>query len=553
MASFFSHFNPTPSFPAYTGPYPVGTLDVEVPIAQLPSPSSSAPPDPTISTVSFRIFYPCERPAKTPKPVYWLSEPQREHFKAYARFLGASQRLAGFIKWVCPPSGLQKHTVADMWCCLSFLPISSLVSYITIPALRDAPLSVPTTTSKRWPVMVFSHGLGGSMNTYSHLVGSLSSHGVVVIAPEHRDGSAPMSIIRNVDGTRSKAVDYISLPHVQSKEVEDGRDAQLRTRLWELSLIHQTLLKIDCGETLTNIAALHGRVAGRDLTMFASKLDVHNPGCISWYGHSFGAATVVQFLKSVFYRSPTTAPSSYQPLFTPSENSSITAQIISSSPIGLLDLWGPPLRSSKTAWLWEQPLPCYAPSGLGGSSILAMLSESFFKWRANLKITKSVVFPPQATGSSSEDFTPPHVFYRIASAHLSQSDFGVLLPWLTKKVFKADDPVRTLRLNARAALEMMRQNGIELAPTSSVDMEEEAAPKNSRLSTDSGNERHSTGQDLKILATDGSVKGWVALRPGDADKKEIGEAVNTKTGENATPSVAVVDGEILQSASRGKL
>lgn len=392
------------------------------------------------------------------------------------------------------------------------------------------------------------------MNTYSHLAGSLSSHGVVVIAPEHRDGSAPMSIVRNVDGTRSKAVDYISLPHVQSQEVEDGRDAQLRTRLWELGLVHETLLKIDGGAPLTNIAALHDRVAERDLTMFASKLDVHTPGCISWYGHSFGAATMVQFLKSVFYRSPTSAPSSYQPLFTPSEKSALTTQITSSSPLGLLDLWGPPLRSSKTAWLWEQPLPCYAPSGPGGSSILAMLSESFFKWRANLKITKSVVFPPQATDESfSEKFTPPHVFYRIASAHLSQSDFGVLLPWLTKKVFKADDPVRTLRLNARAVLEMMRQNGIELAPTSAVDMEEEAAPESSRLSTDYGNEHHSKGQDLKILATDGSVKGWVALKPGDADKKEIGEAVNTKTSENATPSVAVVDGEILNTESRGKL
>lgn len=438
-----------------------------------------------------------------------------------------------------------------MACCLSCLPIYSLVSYVIIPALQDAPLAAPTTTTKRWPVMVFSHGLGGTKNTYSHLAGSLSSHGMVVIAPEHRDGSAPLSIIRNVDGTRNKAVDYISLPHVRSPEVEDGRDMQLRIRLWELGLLHETLLKIDRGETLTNIGTQHDRVPGRDLAMFASKLDVHSPGCISWFGHSFGAATMVQFLKSVFYRSPTTTPSSYQPLFVPSKNSPITRQITSSSPLGLLDLWGPPLRSSKTAWLWEQPLPCYAKSGPGGSSILAILSESFFKWRANLNLTKHVVFPPQATDElSSEIFTPPHIFYPIASAHLSQSDFGVLLPWLTKKLFKADDPVRTLRLNTRAILEMMRQHGIELAPTSSADMEE-AVAEESHPGVHSEIERLSKGQDSKILATDGSVKGWVALKPGDADKTEIGEATNLKTSESATPSTAVIDGEIMRTESRG--
>lgn len=440
-----------------------------------------------------------------------------------------------------------------MACCLSFLPISSLVSYVIIPALQDAPLEVPTTASKRWPVMVFSHGLGGTKNTYSHLAGSLSSHGMVVIAPEHRDGSAPISIIRNVDGTGNKAVNYLSIPHVRSQEVDDRRDTQLRTRLWELGLLHETLLKIDRGETLTNIGTQHDRVAERDLAMFASKLDVHSPGCISWFGHSFGAATMVQFFKSVIYGSPTSTPSSYQPLFIPSKNSSITRQITSSSPLGLLDLWAVPLRSSKTAWLWEQPLPCYAQAGPGGSSILAILSDSFFKWRANLNLTKRVVFPPQATdGLLSENFTPPHVFYRIASAHLSQSDFGVLLPWLTKKVFKADDPVRTLRLNTRAVLEMMRQHGIELAPTSSADMEE-AAAEESHPGVDSENERLSKGQDSKILATDGSVKGWVALRPEDADKKEIGEAVNIKTSESATPSTAVIDGEINGTESRGKL
>ena len=51
MTSFLSYLNPIPSFPAYTGPYNVGTVDVELPVSELHSPAPS--PDPLISTVSF--------------------------------------------------------------------------------------------------------------------------------------------------------------------------------------------------------------------------------------------------------------------------------------------------------------------------------------------------------------------------------------------------------------------------------------------------------------------------------------------------------------------
>ena len=101
-----------------------------------------------------------------------------------------------------------------------------------------------------------------------------------------------ISIVRNVDGTKNKAVDNILLSYVHLQEAEDGRDAQLRTRLWELGLAPKILLKIKCGETLTNIATEHDRVAEGDLALFASKLDIHSPGCSSWFGHLFDAVTV---------------------------------------------------------------------------------------------------------------------------------------------------------------------------------------------------------------------------------------------------------------------
>lgn len=94
--SFVSGLNPTPSFPTYSGPYPVGTLDVEVPTSEVLSPSPA--PDPTITTVSFRVFYPCNPPKEGPKSVYWLPDPQRQYIKAYAQFLGANSGLSGFVQ-----------------------------------------------------------------------------------------------------------------------------------------------------------------------------------------------------------------------------------------------------------------------------------------------------------------------------------------------------------------------------------------------------------------------------------------------------------------------
>ena len=94
--SLFSHLNPVPTFPPYSGPYSVGTTDVEIEASQLPLRSPT--PDPSVSTVNFRIFYPCEPSAKRANPVYWLPQPQQEYLSAYFGFLGVSQRLSFVLR-----------------------------------------------------------------------------------------------------------------------------------------------------------------------------------------------------------------------------------------------------------------------------------------------------------------------------------------------------------------------------------------------------------------------------------------------------------------------
>jgi platelet-activating factor acetylhydrolase len=369
--------------------------------------------------------------------------------------------------------------------------------------------------------MIFSHGLAGSRNAYSHLAGSIASHGVIVITAEHRDGSAPISYIRDFSEATSnnekanakksrRKVDYIRISHTPSPEVELGRTAQLKIRLWELGCIHDALLKIDNGVKLTNL----NPSSTHKLPGFKNKMAVHQPGSIAFAGHSFGAATVVQFIKSTFYSAEIAkAPSSYEPIFTPSSRSAIVQQITPDTPVILLDTWCFPLRIATTRWLWNKPMPCYANDGPGGCALLAVESQTFFKWRVHLKATKRLLSPNPASDAYriEDDGRPgPHFFYASASAHLSQSDFGVLFPWFTRKVFAAEEPERVMKLNVRAILQLLRERHVPVSATSAADME---------LASETNSVIH---DDTRIFTTEpGVTRGWNYLSINADDLSDV--------------------------------
>lgn len=349
----------------------------------------------------------------------------------------------------------------------------------------------------------------------------------MVVAPEHRDGSCPVSFVHTPEEKEKiKPVEYKKLPHQASTEVYEARDEQLRVRLWEIGLIHDALLKIDNRIPLKNVAEEPKKIAGRDmLTMFSHLLDVHEPGRISFAGHSFGGATTVQLVKSVYYANATNLKS-YRPLFTPSEGSSLARQITPQTPVMLLDLWALPIQSPATSWLRNKPMPCY-DSPVGGSNLLSILSEAFYKWSSNLNDTKRIVSKPTGSQAKYPAQPGPHIFYPTASAHLSQSDFGVLFPWVTTKVFGAKEPERVLRLNARAMLQVMRNADIEVAATSKEDME---------LADVEGLEK-GVPRDERILShAEDSVRGWISL-----DTELSGDKSKVEKG----PGEAMVEGEAL--------
>jgi len=351
----------------------------------------------------------------------------------------------------------------------------------------------------------------------------MASHGVVVICPEHRDGSA-LSLIRDPTGKgrgsaqkSPRIVPYTHLPHTQTADVFRARDRQVRIRLWELGLLVEAIVGLGSGIESLIQANLTGTAADSALQQFAGKIDVHEPGKLIWAGHSFGSATIAHLLKLTYYADHPEVASMPDPVFTPRKDSNIRRLITDKNPTILLDLWCLPLTSATFAPVSKLPFPAYAdvPTAPGGTALLAIESESFYKWTEQMHTTARIlsadpaarVISPTAyerRGSSGAQLLPePNVFYVRDSAHLNQSDFGVLFPWMCKKAFGAEQPERAMRLNVRAVLQHLRANGVAVARTCADDLVDGAQGE----STESGD---GVDDDKAILeqSAHGSIEAW---------------------------------------------
>lgn len=99
LSSYLSRLSPIPAFPEYTGPYKVGTIDVEIPVSTLDAPSPSPDGSSHIHTILFRVFYPAT-PETNGKRITWLPAPQRLHVSAYTQFLGLGPMMASVLSYV---------------------------------------------------------------------------------------------------------------------------------------------------------------------------------------------------------------------------------------------------------------------------------------------------------------------------------------------------------------------------------------------------------------------------------------------------------------------
>ena len=69
-------------------------------------------------------------------------------------------------------------------------------SNVTEPLENDCASTITQDNIKGFPVVVFSHGLISHFHIYSGICSDLASHGYVVAAVEHKDGSASLALRR---------------------------------------------------------------------------------------------------------------------------------------------------------------------------------------------------------------------------------------------------------------------------------------------------------------------------------------------------------------------
>ncbi|KAK9462336.1 platelet-activating factor acetylhydrolase, isoform II-domain-containing protein [Lipomyces oligophaga] len=479
----------TPRLPPYPGPFPVGTVEIEIPA---PWPKAYPEIQSSVETLLFRLFYPvsadvfeaCE--AQHP---FWFPEDRREYLRALVDFTNRPAIAGNLI---------------------------SRIPYITdtvLPCKANLPLKA-APEGQKWPVVLFSHGLGGTRNTYSQFCGSMASHGFIVIAPEHREHSAPLTHVRDFSakGWVQKRVHY-------RREMEINQDArilrtyQLVQRSREIVSILRVLLVQQPELLPIDRAAVE---AGRqidpikfDWSQVNTKLDE-----VILSGHSFGASTVVSLAKGAYHHVEMLfetkdsvpisnvlgferVPSNLETPIIDREDEFLRP--VSTPALLLLDPWGIPVYHTMS-------IPLTVPT-------LANMSQPFYNWGANMKLIYQLL-SNSAVEESAKPVPPikTHLFLTQPSAHASQSDLTLLFPTLSRVLFKipgcsAENQTAVMDMNVTSCVEFLREQGI-----SSYDVTAEGAEGLMKAET-SEHPVHEPNDKLTkgYLVADGKIQGWSRL------------------------------------------
>ncbi|KAL4217584.1 Platelet-activating factor acetylhydrolase [Mactra antiquata] len=235
----------------------------------------------------FRLFYPIEKTDILKRNTQWpLWLPRKEYAHGYAIFLKKKKLFGKFINWL----GGDVYT----------------------PALWQAPL---LQTEQKFPVVVMSHGIGGNRTTYTTYCCELASHGFIVAAPEHRDGSASMTYLlkdnisrtvfetikdhefgkrrqHSIHRSQSFKEEWRCFEHTDPLGIQwddfEYRNKQVKHRAMECRRLLDLLSDIDNGRSIVNSLGFHF-----SLKQFKGRLDMSK---VAFAGHSFGGSTCVATL-----------------------------------------------------------------------------------------------------------------------------------------------------------------------------------------------------------------------------------------------------------------
>lgn len=245
------------NFPPLTGRYSVGCHDIEWRNQQPSCPKAA--PEEYCKSILMRLYYPASI-KKGDHKANWITHADYAKGTRIYKITHTHTKYIYIYIALCDIAKLPAFL--SNW-------LSGLASIKKTRFYKDAQV-----LEQEFPVIIFSHGLGGNRLIYSSICSDLASHGFIVAAIEHREGSA--SLAKGVD---DEWIKYDNVP----PEVWGFRHHQLRHRVSETEL---------CLTALDQIAA-KSRESGPN---FKGKL---NMKCVVMAGHSFGGATTVIYLKRV--------------------------------------------------------------------------------------------------------------------------------------------------------------------------------------------------------------------------------------------------------------
>ncbi|KAF3769456.1 hypothetical protein M406DRAFT_14000, partial [Cryphonectria parasitica EP155] len=304
------------SLPGYTGPYGVGGLDIEVPLAAPRRVSEittkeSGQPAFEVETVLFTLYYPTQQSTRWKRheedELYWVPKPISATAKGYARFI----KMDNFL--------IRNVFTFAMWMAVGGIRIPAQIGAPLLPTEGDDAIDSiaprgggEDAEGQQLPVIIFSHGMASSRTDYTSYLGELASRGVVVAAIEHRDGSSPASAITRKDGMeiKSRWKYSLHLNDLDPASYEGGDDgvldtaalkqAQLSFREAEIEAVVHVLRQITTSPSAAEEVALQnarhpGYAPPSLLSSFAGRLNTAN---ITLAGHSYGATGVLQALRS---------------------------------------------------------------------------------------------------------------------------------------------------------------------------------------------------------------------------------------------------------------
>lgn len=212
--------------------------------------------------------------------VYYPAAPLRSAWFAPS-WLPHSRSLGGFLTFLESEldsgkprrrrGALGRVLHAFLLCCGGHLGRLAL----RIPAFWLA----PAASGERLPAVLLSHGLGGNRCAYAAHACALAASGRVVVALEHRDGTASL--------TRR---DGAWLPYAGCGPPGE-RHSRVALRLEELRAVADVLVALAEGRASPHSARLLG--GPQLLVGLAARLDSH----LIALGHSFGGATALAFAR----------------------------------------------------------------------------------------------------------------------------------------------------------------------------------------------------------------------------------------------------------------